>query len=38
MVGVNEGDLQVGIDVDVILEKYYVVGCKYKSHYQVHGI
>ena len=27
--GVNEGDLQ-GIDVDVILEKYYV-GCKYKA-------
>ena len=31
MVGVNEGDLQVGIDVDVLLEKYYVVGCKYKA-------
>ena len=32
--GVNEGDLQVGIDVDAILEKYYhVVGCKY--HYIV---
>ena len=33
--GVNEGDLQVGIDVDVILEKYYYseyyVGCKYKA-------
>ena len=28
--GVNEGDLQVGIDVNVILEKYYV-GCKYKA-------
>ena len=30
--GVNEGDLQVGtsIDVDVILEKYYV-GYKYKA-------
>ena len=28
--GVNEGDLQVGIDVDVILEKYYV-GCKYNG-------
>ena len=30
--GVNEGDLQIGIiDVDdVILEKYYV-GCKYKA-------
>ena len=28
--GVNEGDLPVGIDVDVILEKYYA-GCKYKA-------
>ena len=28
--GVNEGDSQVGIDVDMILEKYYV-GCKYKA-------
>ena len=28
--GVNEGDLQDLIDVDVILEKYYV-DCKYKA-------
>ena len=27
---VNGGDLQVHVDVDVILEKYYV-GCKYKA-------
>ena len=28
--GVNEGDLQDLIDVDVIVEKYYA-GCKYKA-------
>ena len=34
--GVNEGDFQVGIiDVDVILEKYYYVGCNTKP---LHGI